>query len=197
MFLKFLRKKAKAGGDNGSVDASRGHAIDPEMYYCESCDAEYRLDMPVCPVCRIPLVSGTERLATLARAEDRHAGRSMELQAGTEMVNIRQGTLSEMKYLREVLAQGSVPGLIGGDVSGCGKGCCGPEMFLQIRKSDVGPALEILAKDFVRSTALDSHDLCNASAVYDPTAAETVCPACGGTFSPSLGACPGCGLCFE
>ncbi len=197
MFLKFLRKKAKINCDDGSQEVGQAHGIDPEMFYCLSCGAEYRLDIPVCSSCRIPLVSGTEKLAELAREQERHTGRSMELQPGTELVSIRKGPLREMKYLQKVLEQGFVPGLICGDESGCGKGCCGPEMYLQIRKDDVGPALEILAKEFVRSTALDDHDLCNASAVFDPTAAETVCPACGCKFSPSVGACPGCGLCFE
>ena len=73
----------------------------------------------------------------------------------------------------------------------------GPEMYLQIRKEDVDAAWRILAKDFVRTTALDSDDLCHAHAVFDPLAAETVCPACGCTFSPSIGACPECGLSFE
>ena len=197
MFLKFLRKKAKNSCSDGLQEAGHPHGIDPEMYYCLSCGAEYRLDMSVCTSCRIPLVSGTEKLAEMAREKERHSGRSMELTPGVELVRIRKGPLQEMKYLQKVLEQGYIPGLISGDESGCGKGCCGPEMYLQIRKDDVDQALEILAKDFVRSTALDSHDLCNASAVFDPTAAETVCPACGCKFSPSVGACPGCGLCFE
>lgn len=197
MFLKFWRKKAKNNCNNGLPKGMQAHGIDPEMHYCQTCNSEYRLDIPLCPVCRIPLVSGTEKLEKLARQQDRRAGRSMELQPGTELVSIRKGPLRDMKYLLNILKQGYIPGLLSGDESGCGKGCCGQEMYLQIRKEDVDQALEILAKDFVRSTALDDHDLCNASAVFDPTAAETVCPACNCTFSPSVGACPGCGLCFE
>lgn len=197
MFLKFWQTKTKNNYDKGLQEAMQVQGIDPEMHYCQSCDAEYRLDMPLCPVCRIPLVSGTERLEMLAREQDRRVGRSMKLQPGTELVSIRKGPLREMKYLLNILEQGYIPGLLSGDENGCVKGCCGPEMYLQIRKDDVDQALEILAKDFVRSTALDSHDLCSASAVFDPTAAETVCPACGYTFAPSVGACPGCGLCFE
>jgi hypothetical protein len=197
MFLKFWQKKAKNNCGNGLLKGIPAHGIDPEMHYCQSCNSEYRLNLPLCPVCRIPLVSGTEKLEKLAREQDRHAGRSMDFQPGTELVSIRKGPLRDMKYLQNVLEKGYIPGLLSGDESGCGKGCCGPEMYLQIRKDDVDQALEILAKDFVRSTALDDHDLCNAAAVFDPTAAATVCPACGCSFSPSVGACPGCGLCFE
>ncbi len=197
MFLKYLRKKAKNNCNDGSQETGLAHGIDPEMYYCLSCGSEYRLEISICPVCRIPLVSGTEKLAELAQEQKRHAGRSMELQPGMELVSIRKGPLQEMKYLKKVLENGYIPGLISGDDSSCGKGCCGLEMYLQIGKDDVDQALEILAKEFVKSTALDDHDLCNASAVFDPTAVETVCPACGCKFSPSVGACPGCGLCFE
>ncbi len=197
MFLKFLRKKAANSCNDGLQEAGKTPGLDPEMYYCLSCGGEFRLDLPFCPSCRIPLVSGHEKLAQLAREQERHSGRSMEIEPGTELVSIRKGPLREMKYLQKVLEQGSVPGLISGDESGCSKGCCGPEMYLQICKDDVGPALEILAKDFIRSTALDSHDLSHASAVFDPTAPETLCPACGCKFSPSVGACPDCGLSFE
>lgn len=197
MFLKFLRKKAANSAHDRLQEVGGAGGIDPEMFYCSSCSGEYRLELSICPMCRIALVSGTEKLAQLAREQECLAGRSMELQPGTELVSIRKGPLQEMKYLQKVLEQGYIPGLISGDESGCGKGCCGPEMYLQISKDDVGPALEILAKEYVRSTALDSHDLCNASAVFDPSAAETVCPACGCGFSPSVGACPDCGLSFE
>jgi hypothetical protein len=199
MFLKFFRKKAtdsRSPNDRLPEPAGAG-GIDPAMYYCASCGGEFRFNIPTCPSCRIDLISGTEKLVQLARERERHAGRSMELQPGSHLVSIRKGPIREMKYLLKVLGQGYIPGIISSDDSGCGKGCCGPEMYLQIRKEDVGPALELLAKDFVKSTALDTHDLCNAAAVFDPTAAVTLCPACGCKFSPSIGACPDCGLSFE
>jgi predicted RNA-binding Zn-ribbon protein involved in translation (DUF1610 family) len=70
-------------------------------------------------------------------------------------------------------------------------------LYLQIKKEDMQLADEILAREFVKSTALDSHDLSNAAAVFDERATETVCPACGCRISPTVGACPECGLCFE
>lgn len=197
MFLKFLRKKT---GDQDAAEAKAdrsGHGVDPEMYYCYSCGEEYRLALENCLSCGGVLVSGTVRLAQLQEEQAHRSRRANSLAPGAELVTIRQGPLLEMKNLQKVLARGGVPGLIGGDAAGCGKGCRGPEMYLQIGKDDVDLALKILAEDFVRSTALDSHDLCNASAVYDPTARETVCPACGSRFSPSVGDCPECGLSFE
>ncbi len=32
--------------------------------------------------------------------------------------------------------------------------------------------------------------------VYDPTAAEVICQACGAKFTPTLKECPDCGLCY-
>ena len=197
MFLKFLRKKARGGCEVAMQETGRPHDIDPEMYYCPSCNGEYRLAIPCCPLCRINLVSGADKLAQLTLEQKLHCSRSMQLEPGVELVSIRKGPLQDMKYLLKVLEQGHIPGLISGDANDCRKGCCAPQMCLQIRKDDVGPALEILAKDFVRSTALDSSDLYNATAVFDPVADETTCPACGCRFSPSIGACPDCGLCFQ
>jgi len=95
------------------------------------------------------------------------------------------------------LREERIPAILVGDEDGCGRGCCGPELYLQIKEEDLQPASEVLTREFIESTALDSHDLSNAHAVFDHLAAETVCPACGCRFSPTVGACPECGLCFE
>jgi len=57
-------------------------------------------------------------------------------------------------------------------------------------------AADVLSQDYVKTTALDLNDLKHADVVFDEQAKETVCPACGCTFSPTVGACPECGLCF-
>lgn len=58
-------------------------------------------------------------------------------------------------------------------------------------------AADVLARDFVKTTALNLDDLKHADVVFDQQAKETVCPACGCAFSPTVGACPECGLCFS
>ncbi len=193
MFLKFLRKKS-ANEEKGN--ARLVHNIDREMFYCPSCSDEYRPGIAECASCKVPLVSGEEQLARFLSKREGIASRSMDISAEDDLVNIRKGSLHDMKYLRKVLAEERIPSLIAGDET-CGRGCCGPELLLQIKRSDVDEALKILARDFVRSTALDSHDLSTAQAVFDHKATETVCPACGCRFSPTVGACPDCGLSFE
>ncbi len=197
MFLKFFRKKSGQGEGDERPGAGPVDGIDPSMFYCPACGAEYRLDLDSCVTCRVPLTKGHDKMALAARERELRAGRSRDLEPDEKLVSLRKGPLPDMKYLQKILAKDAIPAMVVGDPGGCGQGCKGPEMYLRIREEDVEAALAILARDFVRTTALDSDDLRHAHAVFDPHAAETLCPACGCTFSPSIGACPECGLSFE
>ncbi|GAB6193739.1 zinc ribbon-containing (seleno)protein DG [Desulfocastanea catecholica] len=197
MFLKFFGKKSEKNSRSRADQAAVVDGIDQEMNYCPLCKAEYRADIRHCGTCDVPLINGREKLAQVREKQQALAKRSMQILPTDELVNIRKGPLKDMKTLQRVLAQERVPALLATGEEGCAKGCCGPELYLQIKKEDLPLALEILARDFIKSTALDSHDLLNAAAVFDQLAAETVCPACGCRFSPTVGACPECGLCFE
>jgi hypothetical protein len=197
MFLKFFGKKPERENTSlpGLVEVD--HGIDSEMSYCPSCDDEYRPGIVNCAACNVPLISGKEKLELEKANYDAFSEHSMEISPDDTLVNIRKGPLKDIKSQQILLAKGRVPAIIAGDENSCGKGCCGPEMYLQIKEEDTDRAMAILAQDFVKSTSLDSHDLSNAEAVFDQNATETVCPACGCRFSPTVGACPECGLCFE
>jgi hypothetical protein len=170
---------------------------DPELMYCPVCDDEYRADIKMCADCGVALISGRDKIAAEAATQQRKTSRSMELTADDDLVNIRKGPVLEMKKLQQLLAKEYIPSLIAGEKSAnCGKGCCGTDIFLQIRREDGELAMGVLAKDFQRSTALDHHDLSHAHAVYEQGASQTVCPACGFRFSPTTPTCPDCGLCF-
>ena len=170
---------------------------DPELKYCPVCDEEYRADIKMCADCAVELISGREKIGAEEAVRQRREARSMELSADDELVNIRKGPLLEMKKLQQILAKELVPALIAGEkTSNCGKGCCGTEFFLQIKREDGELAMEALARDFKRTTALDHHDLSHVRSVYDPGAGQTVCPACGFRFAPTTSTCPDCGLCF-
>ncbi len=197
MFLKFFGKKPERN-DLAAIDrAAISHGIDTEMNYCPSCGDEYRADITTCAVCDIALVSGVEKLAGMQAAQQAFGRRSMDISPEDALVNIRKGSIKDMKALRRLLAAERIPALLAGDADGCAKGCCGPELYLQIKESDTAMAVEVLSREFIRSTALNTYDLSNAQAVFNPLDAETICPACGGRFSPTVGACPECGLCFE
>jgi len=197
MFLKFFRKKERDLEPSRATVTGKDTSILAEMYYCASCGGEFRLDLGLCPTCRTALTSGADRLAQSALAVLQNSQQLRQLKPGETLVALRKGPLPEMKYLLRVLEKGHVPGLLSGDENGCTKGCRGPEMYLQIREDDVDRALLLLSEDFIKSTSLNDHDLCNAAAVFDSSSPETVCPACGNTFRTSIGACPDCGLSFE
>ena len=175
----------------------REHRVDCEMKYCPSCGDEYRADSINCVACHIALISGKEKLERIKVIEKALGGRSMDISPEDELVSIRKGPLKDMKSLQKLLAKDRIPAILAGDDKSCAKGCCGPELYLQIKKTDIDPATEVLTREFIKSTALDSYDLSNAAAVFDHLAKETVCPACGCRFSPTVGACPECGLCFD
>jgi transposase-like protein len=197
MFLKIFGKKSEKNNESQTDRGAIVHGIDHEMNYCPSCKDEYRAGISHCAVCNTPLISGREQLERVREKQQALAERSMEILITDELVNIRKGPLKDMKTLQRLLANERIPAILAGDEGGCAKGCCGPELYLQIKKDDIPVATEVLTREFIKSTALDSHDLMNATAVFDHLATETVCPACGCRFSPTVGACPECGLCFE
>lgn len=169
---------------------------DLDLKYCPQCDEEYREEIISCASCNIELISGSEKLAMEDAAKTKLASRSMDISASDELANIRKGPLGEMKQLQGLLASEKIPSLIAGEEGNCGKGCCGGDLYLQIKISDGDDAMEVLAREFKRTTALDSHDLSNVHAVFDTGVAKSTCPACGYTFSTSESTCPDCGLCF-
>lgn len=195
MFLKFFGKK-KSAGQIEKNNAPLVYGIDPEMNYCPDCEVEFRSDIHKCPSCDVPLITGKEKIQLQAAQNESFSTRSMEIVPGDELVSIRKGPLKDIKILQKILATERIPSIIAGDEGSCGKGCCGPEMYLQIRNADSEAATVVLARDFVKTTAVNIEDLKHADVVFDERAAETVCPACGCRFSPTVGACPECGLCF-
>jgi hypothetical protein len=197
MFFKFRSNKKSSPEEASLFRANHGLEIDPEMNYCPDCGDEYRADILRCGICDRELVGGKEKIAQVRERYEQVAGRTMDILPSDELVTIQKGLLKDVKVLRNLLEKQRIPALIAGDEATCRKSCCGPEMFLQIRKQDIAEAREILARDFVRSTALETHEISGASALFNPLAEETVCPACGCSFSPADGACPDCGLSFE
>jgi len=197
MFLKYFGNKTRQSENTGIHQIRDGNQVDPEMNYCPRCDDEYRPDIVDCAGCGVTLITGVEKLSQVTLEQELVASRSMEIAATDELVTLQKGSVKDIKVLQKLLARERIPGVIAGDEASCQKGCCGPELFLQIRKQEMDAASETLTKGFVKTTALETHDITDATAVFDHLAKETVCPACSCRFSPTVGACPECGLCFE
>ena len=171
--------------------------VDPELKYCVQCNDEYMPEIECCGVCGMKLISGQEMLEKEEARNNKLSSRACRITADDDLVGIRQGPLADMKRIEALLNSERIATLLVGDESSCGKGCgCASSFILQVRREDAQDALMILADEFRRSTALDHHDISHADSIFDPLAAEVVCPACGHSFSPAVGACPDCGLQF-
>ena len=197
MFGKlFAKKKNQLGAEEESSFVSHG-GVYAEMNYCPLCGDEYRADQTTCAACDRKLISGTEKLALIREKEQQRSGRSMDLSVGDEFVTLRKGALKDIKQLQTLLAKERIPAMLAGDEQSCGKGCGGTEVYIQVRKNDVEPAMAVLSEDFIKSTALSNHDMTYTDAVYIEGAETNVCPACGCEFSLDVeNNCPECGLCF-
>ncbi len=99
------------------------------MNYCPSCGDEYRADASNCAICKIPLISGKERLASVIEQQEALGERSMDISPEDELVSIRKGPLTDMKTLQKLFAKERIPSILAGDEGGCAKGCCGPELY--------------------------------------------------------------------
>ena len=107
----------------------------------------------------MPLISGTEKLqpAYRKRGEFRPRG-SLDITPEDDVVNIRKGPLHGHEISAKVLAAERIPAL--SRVMRAAAGAVAARRCIcRFERADVDEALEILAKDFIRSTALDSHDL--------------------------------------
>lgn len=172
--------------------------IDPELKYCPRCGDEYRADIVTCASCEVELLTGARLTEIMEQERQRRENRNRAIDPGEDLVDIRNGSLLEVKQVQILLERESIPTLIVGEGDpSCGKGCCGgSKVILRARAADLQDIREVLTRDYIKSTGLEDHDLSHASAIYDEDAAQTTCPACGHVFFGGSGTCPDCGLCF-
>ena len=135
-------------------------------------------------------------LSAQEQKNKRLAERSMEISPDDELVDLMKGAILDVKQLQSRLAGDGFPSIVAGDSSSCGKGCCGTEVRLQVRMNDIQEVMAFMTREHVQNTGLAEHDNSYTDAVYDPSALNTKCPACGCSFSPQNKICPDCGLCF-
>jgi hypothetical protein len=170
--------------------------IEPELKYCPECNDEYRADIVECASCAVELLSGSQLLAMEEQKKSGRSTRPMEIQPGDELVDIRKGAVLEIKQAQALLQRKGFPSLVTGDSQSCGKGCCGTEVLLRVRRSDAEDILAIFQQEYASSTVLHEHDTSHVDAVFNPAAEEATCPACGCSFATQNRACPDCGLQF-
>lgn len=170
--------------------------IEPDLQYCPRCGDEYRAEIRMCASCDVELIPG-ERLIALREEEQSKGTRSMNIGPDDELVAVRKGAVVQIKQLQAYLEKHGVPSVISAEEgSNCGKGCCGTEVFLEVRETDLRDVMALLQQEYLESTGVMDHDVSTAGSVYDAGAAEVTCPACGHTFAGGAAECPDCGLCF-
>ena len=170
--------------------------IDPELKYCPKCNDEYRAEITTCAACEVELLTGVQMQELEQQKQQNKAARNMELSPDDEMVNIRKGPVMQMKELQILLEREGIPSLAVKEGGSCGQGCCGTDLLVQVRMSDVQEVIAILDQEHARSTGLAGHDTTHSGAVFNTAAENATCPACGCSFSTSQATCPDCGLCF-
>lgn len=172
------------------------YRIDPELQYCPQCQDEYRAGIIACASCEVKLISGSKMLEAQQQKNKRMAERSMEITPDDELIDIIKGAVLNVKQVQIRLKSEGFPSIVAGDSNSCGKGCCGSEVRLQVRRKDIQDVMAFMAREHIQTTGLAEHDTSYADAVFDSSAMNTTCPACGCGFSPLNKICPDCGLCF-
>ncbi|MGW8161908.1 MAG: zinc ribbon-containing (seleno)protein DG [Desulfobulbales bacterium] len=170
--------------------------IDPELKYCPECEDEYRTEIVMCAACGVELITGRQKIAMHEAKKKRELEHGMELNPDDDLVVIRRGPLSDLRYLAGLLREEHIATLLAGDDNSCGQGCCPTVYNLLVKGEDGLAALHILEEEYSRTTGLEEHDSRFADEVFNPEAAEACCPACGCSFPTSDNSCPDCGLSF-
>ena len=64
------------------------------------------------------------------------------------------------------------------------------------RPEDEGSLRTYFQKDYLKHVKGHEPNAEHLSAVFDTSASEVICQACGATFSPTVNECPDCGLVY-
>ena len=78
----------------------------------------------------------------------------------------------------------------------CSTGGCKVTLEVWGLASDAEKLQRYFQSDYLKHLRGHEPDFSVLSAVFDPTAAEVTCQACGAKFAPTVQECPDCGLCY-
>jgi hypothetical protein len=78
----------------------------------------------------------------------------------------------------------------------CSTGGCKVTVEVWGRESDKEALVKHFQTDYLKHVQGHTPNFEYLSAVFDPTAAEVICQACGTKFSPTAQECPDCGLVY-
>jgi hypothetical protein len=170
--------------------------FDADLKYCPKCNDEYRLEISVCAACGLELLTGAQMLEQAAGVSAHKSQPMAKIESDDKLISLQKGNLLDMKRVKSLLAEHSIPAVLVKDQQ-CRSGCCGGvEVIVQIRLEDTERAAVLLQKEYERTTGMEFQGDQTEDSIFNPDAQLAVCPACGHTFPPDGPDCPDCGLCF-
>ncbi len=112
-----------------------------------------------------------------------------------DLIKIAIMGLDEAKSLQKNCAKRGVEIILNHNEQTCNRGCS-VTVEVHAKESDLNTVQEVYGHSFKK--LLEGHDINpeQLNSVYDPSAQEVVCPACGHKFDPKNSECPDCGLAF-
>jgi hypothetical protein len=78
----------------------------------------------------------------------------------------------------------------------CSTGSCKVTVEVWGKQSDEAALMNHFQSDYLKHVQGHVPNFEHLSAVFDPTAAEVICQACGMKFAPTAQECPDCGLVY-
>lgn len=78
----------------------------------------------------------------------------------------------------------------------CSSGRCKVTVEVWGKENDKEALVQHFQSDYLKHVKGHVPNFEHLSAVFDPTAAEVTCQACGAKFAPTATECPDCGLCY-
>lgn len=78
----------------------------------------------------------------------------------------------------------------------CSTGGCKVTVEVWGLESDAPKIQTYFQADYTKHVKGHEPKLEHLTAVFDPSAVEVICQACGAKFSPTQNECPDCGLCY-
>jgi hypothetical protein len=146
---------------------------------CPVCETEYLPHVLKCADCRALLLLPEEH----RKAQEEK--KRIEEKTVENRAVVREGDLTWLTELREVLIDAGIPCTIHSD-AGCRKGCCGDKCQLVVSSDDLEKARENIAEYFM--------EISPEFRISNELIIEGKCPACGSSVGRDALECRDCGL---
>ena len=120
-FLQRLFGRKDEPSDRAKTKSDRA-GLESQFQYCPQCGEEYRPEITHCAHCRVPLISGADKLTAAQDAEKKKNQRSKPI-TGAEILSVLQrGKLRDLKNIQLVLHEKMIASRLSAEASGCSQG---------------------------------------------------------------------------